>query len=508
MIKANRKTFKVSDLVPASYNPRKIDKKQRSGLKKSLEKFGYLQDVIVNVRDNKNIIVGGHRRLEGLGLELSEEIECTIVDLGELQEKALNVALNNRHISGDYETEGLEKILAELKDGLEDFDELNFDDLAVEFDFNFEVEPPGEADNIPDIPEAPVIKLGDLIELGEHRLLCGDSTDKVQVERLMNGKKAVLLHADPPYGMGKEKDGVENDNLYREKLDAFQIDWWKTYRPFLEDNASVYIWGNAEDLWRMWFLKLSLLERFTLRNEIIWNKEHGQGENSSQHRMFPTATERCLFFMIGEQGFNNNADNYWEGWEPIRKYLFDQRMKMGWNIPEMKRIVGHSDLSRDHWTSRSQWLFVTRDVYNKMREAAQGDAFKKDYDELKKDYDELKQEFYSTRAYFNNTHENMTDVWGFQRVIGDERHGHATPKPVAMMERIIKSSCPKGGIVIEPFCGSGSTLIGAEKINRRCFTMDMTPKYIQMTIQRWCDYTDKTEIKINGESVDWNQYKA
>ena len=298
MIKASRKTFKVSDLVPADYNPRKIDKKQRSGLKKSLEKFGYLQDIIVNVRGNKNIIVGGHRRLEGLGLELSEEIECTVVDLSELQEKALNIALNNRHISGDYETEGLEKILAELKDGLEDFDDLNFDDLAVEFDFNFEEEPPGEADNIPDVPENPVIKLGDLIELGEHRLLCGDSTDKVQVGKLMGGNKAVLLHADPPYGMGKEKDGVENDNLYREKLDLFQIDWWKTYRPFLEYNSSVYIWGNAEDLWRIWFLKLSLLERFTLRNEIIWNKEHGQGENSSQHRMFPTATERCLFFMI------------------------------------------------------------------------------------------------------------------------------------------------------------------------------------------------------------------
>lgn len=117
-----------------------------------------------------------------------------------------------------------------------------------------------------------------------------------------------------------------------------------------------------------------------------------------------------------------NADNYWEGWEPIRQYLLQSRLAMGWDVPTMKRIVGHSDLSRDHWTSKSQWSFPTRDVYEKLQAAAlaqEGNAFERDYDDLKRDYDDLKRAFYATRAYFDNTHDNMTDVWRFARVTGD-----------------------------------------------------------------------------------------
>jgi hypothetical protein len=128
---AKRKIFKVGEIVPADYNPRKITDKQRSGLKKSLEKFGYLQDVIVNIRSGKNIIVGGHRRLEELGLVKTDEIECTIVDLNERDEKALNIALNNKHISGEYDEIKLDEILAELTD-YDDFNDLNLDDLVGE----------------------------------------------------------------------------------------------------------------------------------------------------------------------------------------------------------------------------------------------------------------------------------------------------------------------------------------------------------------------------------------
>jgi len=370
----------------------------------------------------------------------------------------------------------------------------------------------GKADEVPEVEEVPVVNSGDLIELGEHRLFCGDSTKKEDVELLLGEEKAVLLHADPPYGMGKEKDGVQNDNLYREKLDGFQMEWWKAFRLFLVDNASVYIWGNAEDLWRLWYkggLKDS--ERLTFRNELVWGKgDAGAGGISHQGakglRQYPNETERCLFFMLGEQGFNNNADNYWEGWEPIRKYLEEERKKAGWDIPAMKRAVGHSDSSRDHWTSKSQWSFVTEDVYKKMQKAANGDALKKDYDAFKKDYDELKKDFYATRAYFDNTHENMTDVWQYGRVQGEERRGHATPKPVEMIERAIKSSSPVGALVVEPFLGSGTTLIACEKTGRKCYGMEIDPGYCQVTVQRWCDFTGKDEVKINGEKILWSEY--
>ena len=124
------------------------------------------------------------------------------------------------------------------------------------------------------------------------------------------------------------------------------------------------------------------------------------------------------------------------------------------------------------------------------------DAFKKDYDELKKD-------FYDTRAYFDNAHENMTDVWQYERVNGKERFGHATPKPVDMLTRAVKSSSPKEAIVTEPFLGSGSTLIACEKTQRRCYGMELDPQYVDVIVQRYVEYTGNNKIKLNGESIEW-----
>jgi DNA modification methylase len=91
----------------------------------------------------------------------------------------------------------------------------------------------------------------------------------------------------------------------------------------------------------------------------------------------------------------------------------------------------------------------------------------------------------------------MTDVWEFSRVTGEERHGHATPKPVAMMERVMLSSLPKGGLCVEPFGGSGSTLMGAERTGRVCYAMELTPAYVDVIVKRWQQFTGKT-AKLEG----------
>ena len=100
-------------------------------------------------------------------------------------------------------------------------------------------------------------------------------------------------------------------------------------------------------------------------------------------------------------------------------------------------------------------------------------------------------EIQGARSHFDNAHEPMRDVWEFSRVTGDERHGHATPKPVAMMERVMKSSLRPGGLVVEPFGGSGATLIGAEKTGRVCYTMEMQGQYVDVIVRRWQDFTGK-----------------
>jgi len=290
-------------------------------------------------------------------------------------------------------------------------------------------------------------------------------------------KSCDLLIVDPPYGMNKENDGVANDNKHKEKLDAFQMEWWHACRPALKDNASVYIWGNAEDLWRLWYAGgLRDSERMTLRNEIVWSKGTGQGRNSELHRMYATASERCLFFMLGEQGFNTNADNYWQGWEPIRSYLDNERKKMGWTAEDIKRITGVGMFS--HWFTESQFVFITKEHYEALQKAAKKDSFKRKYESLKRKYESLKDEFYATRAYFDNTHDNMTDIWEYPSVSGDARWSHPTAKPISIMERCIKSSCPPGGTVLDPMMGCGPVLSAAKKLGRKAIGIEL--------IEKWC----------------------
>jgi DNA modification methylase len=116
---------------------------------------------------------------------------------------------------------------------------------------------------------------------------------------------------------------------------------------------------------------------------------------------------------------------------------------------------------------------------------------------LKYGNDQIKDSFYASRSYFDNTHENMTDVWVYPGVKGEERHGHATPKPIEMMARIMKSSLPVGGLCLEPFAGSGSTLIAAEQTKRICYTMELTPEYCDVILKRWENLTG-----LKGELVN------
>jgi DNA modification methylase len=384
------------------------------------------------------------------------------------------------------------------------FDMAEIDAILAQADTqNTDADAEPQIDKAAELAEKWGVKRGQLWQLGNHRILCGDSTNKEDVEKVMQGEKAELCHADPPYGMGKENEGVENDNLYVDKLDKFQMEWWKACRQSLKNNASAYIWGMAENLWRLWYAGgLKASERFTFRNEIVWDKGCCHGMNSSGLRMFPPATERCLFFMLGEQGFNINADNYWEGWEPIRAALVADCEKMGWTAKDVKRICG-VDMFK-HWCTKSQWAFIPEKQYEKLQAAAQGyafkrehDAFKREYDELKREFDELKREFYKTRAYFDNSHETMTEVWSYPSVLSDERHGHSTPKPTPMICRAIKSSTDKAGTVYEPFSGSGTTLIACEQLGRKCRAIEISPDYVAVAIQRWADATGG-EPKLAG----------
>jgi len=482
---------KTANLRTNPNNPRAIRKDQLNKLVKSLQEFPEMLEARPIVIDKEGTVLGGNMRLKAAQLAGLDEVPVYVREWDEGKDGQFIIKDNVSF--GEWDQD----MLANEWEP-EQLDEWG---LNIDWDEPEETEGLTDADDVPEVPEEATTKLGDVWVLGEHRVMCGDSTNAADVALLMDGEKAVLLHADPPYGMGKEKDGVLNDNLYSDKLDKFQLDWWKAFRPHLEDNASAYIWGNAPDLWRLWYRGgLQESEPLTMRNEVVWFKPPsglGDGQNNSMGRSFGAITERALFFMLGEQGFNNNADNYWEGWEPIRTYLVQEMKKCGWTTADLNRITGTQ--MAGHWVTKSQWGLITAENYNKIKQAAQEhDAFKREHDDLKREHDDLKrehdrikEEWYETRAFFDNTHDNMTEVWQFERVKGADRHRHATPKPVEMMQRVMKSSAPNGAVTVEPFLGSGSTLIGAEKTGRKCYGMELDPKYCDVIVKRWEEFTGK-----------------
>ena len=481
----------VASLKPNDRNPRTITPAALKKLSKSIERdptFMELRPIIV---DANGVILGGNQRFAACKVLGMTELPSSWVRTAE----GLTDAQRKRFVLVDNAPEGmagewdLDALLADWQ--VPELGDLGFDlaDLAASLPTGEEVDAEPQTDRAEELRQEWGVEAGQLWALGDHRMLCGDSTKAEDVARLMGGVKAQLIHADPPYGMGKEKDGVQNDNLYDDKLDAFQMAWWRAFRPHLEDSASAYIWGNSEGLWRLWYRGgLRDSERLTFRNEVVWRKGSTPGQLSSDLRSYAPETERCLFFMLGEQGFNTNADNYWEGWDGIRSQLASDCETMGWGAKDIERICGVGMFG--HWFTKSQWTFIPEQHYRKLQAAARDhDAFKRDHDALKRDFD-------ATRAYFDNTHDNMTDVWEFPRVTGKDRHGHATPKPVPMICRAIKSSTPSGAIVAEPFLGSGSTLIAAEQLGRKCYGLEISPAYCAVVLQRFQDATGKVPTLV------------
>lgn len=493
----------VASLVPYARNSRTHSDDQVAQIAASIREFGFTSPVLI---DEHSGIVAGHGRVMAAQRLGMSHVPCLRLEgLSEAQRRAYVIADNQIALNAGWDDAMLRLELADLQEADFNLDLLGFDadrldELLAED--SERTEGLTDADEVPEVSEQPVTRPGDVWLLGKHRVMCGDSTAIGDVERLMAGKKAALLHADPPYGMGKEADGVANDNIYREDLDRFQMEWWATFRTFLSDNASAYIWGNAPDLWRLWWAGgLGTSEKLDLRNEIVWDKKSIPGQKWPDLTQYPMATERCLFFQIGDQFLGNiNAEDFPETWEPVRAYFEGEATAAEIKPADIKRVCDCEMYS--HWFTRSQFALMPEKHYRTLAAKYPG-RFARPWAELNAEWERVKRVKKDARAYFDNTHDAMTDVWEFPRVTGDDRHGHATPKPVAMMERVMKSSLPAGGLCVEPFGGSGSTLIGAETTGRVCYVMELQPRYCDVIVRRWQDFTgQQATLEATGKTFD------
>ena len=273
----NIQKIRIDKLKPATYNPRKDLKPndpEYIKIKNSIENFGYVSPLIIN---NDMTVIGWHQRLKVLKELGFTELECIVVDLDKTNEKALNIALNK--IQGDWDEEKLEDLLQELK--LQNFDTnltgFDFDEVDEMLkDMNGSKEDDFDIDSAYEEIEEPITKPGDVWILGNHRLMCGNSTQKEDVIHLMNNQKADMLLTDPPYNVdyvGKTVDALKiaNDNMNDVQFYEFLKQAFINMFDFTKEGASIYVFhADTEGLN---FRKAFKDAGFKLAECLIWKKD-------------------------------------------------------------------------------------------------------------------------------------------------------------------------------------------------------------------------------------------
>lgn len=242
---AELKVLPVTVLKPAEYNPRKKLKpgdKEYEKIKASIQEFGFADPLVVNA---DMTIIGGHQRLT-VAMDLGyTEVPCAVVDVDKTREKALNIALNK--ITGQWDDEMLANLLKDL-DGVQFNTDLTgfereeiaalcsklYDKEVKEDDFDVDKE----------LKQPCFSKLGDLWMLGNHRVICGDSTGEEVYTRLMDGMKANLVLTDPPYNVNVEETAgkIMNDNMGDSEFYNFLLSAYRCMHANLADDGSIYVW--------------------------------------------------------------------------------------------------------------------------------------------------------------------------------------------------------------------------------------------------------------------------
>lgn len=403
---------KISELTPAPYNPRESTEKQESQLKQSLKKFGVVEPIIYNKQTG--YIVGGHFRVRELQKLGYTEIECVIVDLSEEDEKELNIRLNANTGQWDWD---------ELANNFE-LDDLNDWGLEVP-NMKHELEAEEDDFEVNDAIETDIV-LGDLFEIGEHRLLCGDSTDSDAVARLMNGERWNLLATSPPYnqgesngdllhtkglGVGKKQASLYNqknsDNKTADEYFQFSIDILTTASIYKNEESHTACWNIAynsksrDDYGRIVF---SDSNPFRVKETIIWDKTHSI------------------------------------------------------NLPQ----VGI-------YSRRCEFVFVMS-----------------------------ANDKYHTSQTYNDCRWNYWQIKSAGSQVTGEATEHRAAYPIEFAGKMVEDFSLKGDLIFEPFTGSGTTMVAAQQLKRKCYGMEIDPKYCQMIIDRMKKLDPTIKIKKNG----------
>jgi DNA modification methylase len=399
-------TVPVTKLTFDPNNARKHNRKNLDAIKASLKEFGQRRPLVVTT---EYVVVAGNGTLEAAKSLGWEEIAVTVLPFDDPEKaKAYALADNRTAELAEWDMEILTATVDELEQAGWDMDSLGFGELRPTD------EPEVVQDEVPDLLPEPITKEGDLWILGEHRLLCGDSTDAADFERLMDGKLADCIWTDPPYNVayvGGTKDAltIQNDAMSDEDFEAFL---GKAYERMFESahpGAAIYV--AHSDTGGGVFRRQLVEAGFLLKQCLIWVKDT---------------------FVLSRQ------DYHWQH-EPIL-YGWKAGAAHNWYGPRTRATV--------------------------LEDGTDITALKKS------DLVQILQE--------------IADGSSVIREDKPRRNGeHPTMKPVKLVARMLQNSTKRGDIVLDPFGGSGSTLIASAQMDRTCFTMEKDPRYCDVIVKRW-----------------------
>ena len=403
----------IGDVKPYPRNPRKISDKAVAKIAASINEYGWRQPIVV---DGAGVVIVGHGRLlaaRSLGLK---EVPVHVAELTLAEAAAYRIADNRSGEEAAWDLGLLTLEIGALRGADFDLRPLGFDTSELAR-LNIDgYEGLTDPDAAPALPTDPLSKVGDVWLLGDHRLLCGDSTDKADVAACVGDHAPHLMVTDPPYGVNYEADWrtrvsrtkgfggspvgakavgrVDNDD---------QADWTATWSLFAGDVA--YIWHaslHADEV----FASIKSAG-FALRAVIVWNKNRtiiGRGNYHWSH-------EPCAYAV------RNGKNGHWQG-------------------------------ARDQST-----------------------------------------------------------VWEITHRASET--GHSTQKPAEAMRRPIANNSERGEAVYDPFVGSGTTIIAAEMLGRRCLAIEINPVYVDLAVKRWQAFTGQTAtLEATGEPFGGSKVRA
>ncbi len=407
--------LKIADLKPYSKNARTHSKAQVALLVENIIEFGFTTPLLI---DSENSVIAGHGRLLAMGVLKKNSVPCVRMDnLTKKQVKALRLADNKITEMSGWDMDMVIEELKELDIEMVKLTGFNTDLLA-------EVE--DKDDQVPALQGKPISRLGEIYELGDHRIMCGDSTDPEFVQKLMADEQANMVWTDPPYNVDYEGGTglkIENDNMSDDKFYKFLFDFYKETLEIMKKGAPIYV-AHA-DSEGVNFRKALQDAGVKVRQCIIWVKSSlvlGRQDYQWQH-------EPILY------GWKEGAGHFWYG-------MFDKTTVIDEKL-DLKKL------------KKEELLEILTNLRNEIQ----------------------------TTVIHHDKPSRSSE--------------HPTMKPVGLIVKFIQNSSVRGDIVYDGFGGSGSTLIACEKLERKCYMMELDPGYIDVIIKRWEQFTGEKAVKLN-----------